>query len=676
MPITLKQGMMAYRDNEGEYHDINVVAEATTANQIAAIQSAGTSAITSVQAAEASAISSIQTAGQTARESIPNEYTELSDSVDDLKSAINNINDRFDIPNVMDYSSLLYDERFVQTDGQIRPTSDTNSVIFAVDPNTTYYLQIVGGFNRRNMAGNNTGTFETYSTYTPITTQADGTTGVIFTTTANINYVFLYFYSGTYVYNANNFRLYKGTSVPSDTTPIIKKTSLPSDIVYEDSEILTDIKTEFDDAFITEHDVEFSPFFQSDANTRIAAKLGRFATGGKLAVDNQSATAQVAIQAFSGPNYATKVTETPWIKNKYEWDVSFDYYYLLVFAKRDWSAFQSLNDISDVKITHVNSSLDSPVIPTPLTSLTVKSIAHRGDILLAPQNTAPSYIIARKEGHTIGENDVWVSSDGEYVMEHDTSLSRLGNLVDINGYEMYTNGSTIYYYDADNSNLYTYTTDYVASSVDVATLTRCSGANYAVTDLPLAVLKRIDFGVYKGDQFKGTQILTFDEWILLMKQLGMDAYIDHKIGYTVPVVTALANIVKKYGMLDHVSWIGVPAADTIEAIRSIDPNARIGVLDHPNSTNVVTYAPYNTGRGFFFNGNIYDGFSEAAVQLGINAGFEVETYFVGYEYPMEKETDIFAGIKTAMSYGVTGITLDHFRVDDAIRADLNRYYIS
>jgi glycerophosphoryl diester phosphodiesterase len=323
-------------------------------------------------------------------------------------------------------------------------------------------------------------------------------------------------------------------------------------------------------------------------------------------------------------------------------------------------------------ITTVQSKINDAA---PLTSKTVKSIAHRGDITIAPQNTAPSYILARKEGHTIAENDVWVSADGEYVMEHDTNLSRLGNLVDINGYEMYTDGSTFYYYDTDNSQLYTYTTDYVASSVDVATLTRCDGANYAVTGLTIAVLKRIDFGVYMGSQFKGIQILTFAEWILLMKRLGMDAYIDRKIGYTVPIVTELANIVKEYGMLDHVSWIGVPAIDTIEAIRTVDPNARIGILEHPNSANVVTYAPYNTGRGFFFNGNANDGLTKAAVQTGINAGFEVETYYVGYDYPAVTETDIFTTISNALSYGVTGMTLDHYRVDDAVQSMLDEYHI-
>lgn len=41
MPITLKTGMMSYKDDNGEYHGINVVSDNTTAQQIAQIEAAG-----------------------------------------------------------------------------------------------------------------------------------------------------------------------------------------------------------------------------------------------------------------------------------------------------------------------------------------------------------------------------------------------------------------------------------------------------------------------------------------------------------------------------------------------------------------------------------------------------------------------------------------------------------
>ena len=112
----------------------------------------------------------------------------------------------------------------------------------------------------------------------------------------------------------------------------------------------------------------------------------------------------------------------------------------------------------------------------------------------------------------------------------------------------------------------------------------------------------------------------------------------------------------------------------MDALRAVDPNARIGVLEHPNATNVVTYAPFNTGRGYFFDGDAKSGLTEQAVQTGIAAGFEVECYLVGYDYPMRTKETILGEILTAISYGVTGITLDYFRVDDAAMSMMNTYH--
>lgn len=313
-----------------------------------------------------------------------------------------------------------------------------------------------------------------------------------------------------------------------------------------------------------------------------------------------------------------------------------------------------------------------------LLSNTVKSIAHRGDDINAPQCTAPAYIIARKHGFEIAENDVWLSEDGYYVMEHDTTLSRLGNMVDINGYLMYTDGTDYYWVHPTTNEVYTYdytNEEYVSSAVSLSGLTRCAGANYGVnstyasTGLNLDVLKRIDFGVYKGSEFAGTQILTFEEWVLLCKQLGMEIYIDRKWAYTNEQIADLANIVKKYGMGDKASWLGMDGAKII-ALRNIIPDSRCCLLQHPTEALIEAYTTYNTGRGFFFNGNRKT-MTEESIQLGLNAGFDVEVWFVDYGTMTEEQ--ILETIRTAVSYGVTGISLDHYRVDEAFEYLIDQY---
>lgn len=298
----------------------------------------------------------------------------------------------------------------------------------------------------------------------------------------------------------------------------------------------------------------------------------------------------------------------------------------------------------------------------------VKTIAHRGDNITAPICTAPSYIIARKENFTVAENDLWLSSDGELVMWHDPTLARLGTyLYDINGYSMYTDGTTFYYVDSANS-VYTWNgSQYVASSKALSSLTRCQGSDYTVTGLTLAVLKRIDFGRYKHMKFAGTQILTFAEWVLLCKQLGMSIYIDKKLSYTTATLTAAANIVKNYGMSKYASWLSLSTSE-IETLRSIIPGARCGILSHPTQELITQYAPYNTGDGFFFDGDAKTGMTEAVIHLGLSNGFDVEVYYVDYASGTTEE-QIYNTIRTAISYGVTGMTIDHYNLDD-IYSDL------
>lgn len=105
MPIVLKPNQMYYKDPDtGDYKEINVLAEEATATKLAEINAAGANEVTKVQnagtteknkvdAAGATQVSAVQQKGVETLESIPDDYTELSDDVADLKSAIDNISE-------------------------------------------------------------------------------------------------------------------------------------------------------------------------------------------------------------------------------------------------------------------------------------------------------------------------------------------------------------------------------------------------------------------------------------------------------------------------------------------------------------------------------------------------------------------------------------------------------
>ena len=144
----------------------------------------------------------------------------------------------------------------------------------------------------------------------------------------------------------------------------------------------------------------------------------------------------------------------------------------------------------------------------------------------------------------------------------------------------------------------------------------------------------------------------------------MEIYIDRKLTYTDTLLTEAANIVKKLGMGDYASWLGLSTSQ-ITLLRSIIPDSRCGVLSHPSAANIVTYASYNTGRGFFFNGDAKNGMTAEAIQLGLNAGYDVEVWYVDFSSATQEQ--IFNVLKNAVSYGVTGITTDHYRTDEAFK---------
>ena len=84
MPVTIKGSRMNYKDSNGNYVGVDAVTETTTAEQVAAINTAATSA-------KNTAVAAIQAKGEETIASVPSDYTTLSNDVDDLKSQLTDI---------------------------------------------------------------------------------------------------------------------------------------------------------------------------------------------------------------------------------------------------------------------------------------------------------------------------------------------------------------------------------------------------------------------------------------------------------------------------------------------------------------------------------------------------------------------------------------------------------
>lgn len=142
----------------------------------------------------------------------------------------------FENLNYFDKNTALYiTDRYADANGTIKSTSSGKSLIIPVQPNTDYIISIPDT-NRGIIVENTTNQFIKNQTYNLLYTKSGTPSYYHFTTGANANYIFVYFYSGEYDYagEADNILLYKGSVMPAPTQPTIKKENLPKDIVYDD----------------------------------------------------------------------------------------------------------------------------------------------------------------------------------------------------------------------------------------------------------------------------------------------------------------------------------------------------------------------------------------------------------------------------------------------------------
>lgn len=96
--------------------------------------------------------------------------------------------------------------------------------------------------------------------------------------------------------------------------------------------------------------------------------------------------------------------------------------------------------------------------------------AHRGVGTEYPESTLPAFEAAVAQGYDMIELDPKITRDGECVILHDGSIGRTGRAAD---------GSAV--------------------------------ANTAVNELDLAYLRSLDFGLWKGESFRGTLIPLLSE---------------------------------------------------------------------------------------------------------------------------------------------------------------------
>lgn len=209
----------------------------------------------------------------------------------------------------------------------------------------------------------------------------------------------------------------------------------------------------------------------------------------------------------------------------------------------------------------------------------VKGIAHRGLSSVAPENTLPAYQKAKEAGFYYVECDVQFSSDNIAVLWHDDTIDAKSN------------------------------------------------GTGAIADHTLAELKALDVGSWFSGYYAGTKIPTFEEFIALCRKLSLHPYIELKLG-TQEQVEGLVAIVKAYGMLDKVTWIGGSAR--LVWVTALYSKSRVGIVVGAISSNQIDEMDrLKTGENeVFIDSCVY---GETEVALCRDGGIPLEVWTLNTE---------------------------------------------
>ena len=216
----------------------------------------------------------------------------------------------------------------------------------------------------------------------------------------------------------------------------------------------------------------------------------------------------------------------------------------------------------------------------PQTEYGVKTVAHRGYSYYAPENTLSAYDYAAKAGFRYVECDVYFTKDNIPVLLHDSSIDRT------------------------------------------------SSGTGNIADLTYEEASQYDYGSWKGSQFAGEKLPTFEEFVILCRKLNLHPYIEIKGTITAEQANTLVGIVNKYHLSSDSSWISFDLI-ALEQIKLLDECARLGYVVSPISEAKIAEAvTLKTGKNEVFMDAYYTNATAANATLCKNNGLAFEVWTV------------------------------------------------
>ena len=169
----------------------------------------------------------------------------------------------------------------------------------------------------------------------------------------------------------------------------------------------------------------------------------------------------------------------------------------------------------------------------------LKLISHRGFSSEAPENTLPAYRLSKEKGYSYVETDVQFTKDQVAVCLHDKEINRTARLMD----------------------------------------GRALNRRVRISDITYEQARTYDYGSWKSEKYKGTPILTFEQFIRTCDGLALHPYVELKA----PAFDSdekfrrVADIIAANDMNEKVTFISFKY-EYLEKMRALCPSARLGFL--------------------------------------------------------------------------------------------------
>lgn len=167
----------------------------------------------------------------------------------------------------------------------------------------------------------------------------------------------------------------------------------------------------------------------------------------------------------------------------------------------------------------------------------VKGINHRGYNIIAPENTLSAFKLSKIMGFDYVETDVSFTSDGVAVCLHDDTVDRTSN------------------------------------------------GTGNINDLTFEYVRSLDFGSWKSTAYNGEKIPTLEEFLVLCRNIGLEAYIELKNSatYSEEQIQNIVNTVRKCGMSKYVTYISF-SSQYLTYVKDYDGKARLGFVSNSGTT--------------------------------------------------------------------------------------------